>query len=488
VRSSTRIFGTAAASAALIASALTFPAAKAVAANTGPAAKLPHFTDVTTKSGISVSGLGNSASWVDYNGDGVLDLFVTDSDFPGRVYLYRGNGDGTFKDVTTKAGFGGWMLRSVSWGDVDGDGHVDLVATSYASGSRAYLFHNRGDGTFKEVGANAGFKGANIPWRVVFEDYDRDGRLDIYQANFGTNFLYHNNGDGTFTDVAVKAGVNDPGTSTDATWADFNGDGLPDLFVTDEGVDHLFKNRGGGTFADVTKRAGVSDTNQSESACWGDYDGDGRPDLYVVDIEAASNHLYHNDGAGRFTDVTATAGVGDVGDGRTCTWVDVDGDGRLDLYASDHVHDTRLYRNLGGGLFADIAPAIGIALPFDVFDASWGDFDGDGDPDVFEVGHDGNVLLRSDGHHGGFIQLLLTGTVSNSTGIGATAWTMRKGLVMLRREDGANGAYGQNGPALTFGTGGSRGPFDFTVLWPSGIVQKVAGVHPGHVVHVVESG
>ncbi len=473
---------------ALIAAVLSLRPAPVVAAASGPAAKLPHFTDVTLGAGISVSGLGNSASWVDYNGDGILDLFVTDSDFPGRVYLYRGSGDGTFKDVTTKAGFGGRMLRSVSWGDYDGDGHVDLVATSYASGSRAYLFHNLGDGTFKEVGAAAGLKGSNIPWRVVFEDYDRDGRLDIYQANWGPNFLYHNEGDGTFTDVAAKAGVDDPGTSMDATWADFNGDGRPDLFVADEGVDHLFKNRGDGTFADVTTRARVSDADASESACWGDYDGDGRPDLYVVDIEAASNHLYHNDGSGRFTDVTASAGVGDVGDGRTCGWVDVDGDGRLDLYASNHVHDTRLFRNLGGGALADVAPKVGIALPFDVFDAAWGDFDGDGDPDVFEVGHDGNVLLRNDGPPGAFIQLLLTGTVSNTTGIGATSWTIRKGKEMLRRVDGANGSYGQNSPAMTFGVGGAGGPFDFTVLWPSGIVQKVPGVLPGQIVHLVESG
>jgi enediyne biosynthesis protein E4 len=123
-----------------------------------------------------------------------------------------------------------------------------------------------------------------------------------------------------------------------------------------------------------------------------------------------------------------------------------------------------------------------------VFDAAWGDFDGDGDPDVFEVGHDGNVLLRNDGPPGAFIQLLLTGTVSNTTGIGAIAWTERKNLQLLRRVDGANGAYGQNSPAMTFGVGASKGPFDFTILWPSGIVQTVSGVLPGQVVHVVESG
>ncbi len=457
-------------------------------AATSTDAPLPHFTDVTTQSGISVSGLGNSSSWVDYDGDGILDLFVSDSNFPGRVYLYRGNGDGTFTDVTMKAGFANVMVRSVAWGDVDGDGHVDLAATTYAQGARALLYRNVGDGTFREIGAKAGLIGADIAWRVVFEDYDKDGRLDLYEANWGRNYLFHNDGDRTFTEVAVSAGVADPGMSMDATWSDFDGDGRPDLFVADQGADHLYRNRGDGTFADVTRKAGVSDQDASQSACWGDADGDGLPDLYVVDIEAASNHLYRNDGDRTFTDVTSKAGVGDVGDGRTCAWIDVDGDGRLDLYAANHIHDTRLFRNRGDGTFTDVAPKVGLALPFDVFNAAWGDADGDGDPDVFEVGHDGNVLLRNDGPPGAFVQLLLTGTVSNTTGIGATARTTLHHLVMLRREDGATGAYGQDAPALVFGVGSASGPFMFTVRWPSGTVQKVKDVMPGQVVHVVEPG
>jgi hypothetical protein len=378
------------------------------------------------------------------------------------------------------------MLRSVSWGDYDGDGWVDSAATTYAQGARPDLFRNRGDGTFEEVGAAAGLRTANLTWRAVFEDYDLDGDLDLYVANWGPNQLYRNRGDGTFSEVAAKAGVADGGSSMDATWADFDRDGLPDLFVADEGADRLYRNRGDGTFADVTKRAGVSDPDRSESACWGDYDGDGRLDLYVVDIGAPSNHLCRGDGHGSFADVTATAGVGDVGDGRTCSWVDVDGDGRLDLFAADHVHVSRLFRNRGQGRFTDVAPRLGLALPFDVFNGAWGDFDGDGDPDLFEVGHDGNVLLRNDGPPGAYVRLRLTGTVSNTTGIGATASARIGGVHMSRRVDGASGAYGQDSPVLEFGVGAAPGPFTFSVVWPSGIVQEESGVMPSQLVEVVE--
>jgi hypothetical protein len=197
--------------------------------------QLPAFTDVTAAAGIHVSGLGNASSWVDFDGDGDPDLFISNSDFPGKVWLYRNDGAGSFTDVTASAGFAGVSLRSVAWGDDDRDGRPDLAATTYRSGDRARLYRNNGDGTFTETGAQAGLLPASLPWRVGWVDVDRDGWLDLYQANFGRNYLYRNDSDGTFTEVGVAAGVADPGTSTDGAWADFDGDGWPDLFVSDEG-------------------------------------------------------------------------------------------------------------------------------------------------------------------------------------------------------------------------------------------------------------
>jgi hypothetical protein len=205
----------------------------------------------------------------------------------------------------------------------------------------------------------------------------------------------------------------------------------------------------------------------------GDQDADGSLDLYVVDIDAPGNHLYRNDGDGTFSDITQSAGVGDVGDGRTCNWVDFDADGRLDLFASNHIHDNRLYRNNGDGTFTDVASVAGIADPFDTFNAAWGDEDADGAVDLFVVGHVGNVLFHNDGPTGGFVHLNLVGTQSNSAAMGARVWLAFRGRKPSRVVEGASGAYGQDSPTLEFGVGRALGPFKLRILWPSGSVQVI---------------
>jgi hypothetical protein len=451
------------------------------------APQLPHFTDVTTSAGIEVAGLGNAVAWVDVDGDGRPDLFATNSDFNARAYLYHNNGDGTFTDVTGPSGLGGLSIRSVAWADYDNDGHPDFAATTYAFNGRTKLFHNNGDGTFTDVSVPSGMLTASTPWRVTWADYDRDGFVDLYQADFGRDLLYHNDGDGTFTEVAQQAGVTNSQSSTDGAWGDFDSDGWPDLFVADEGPDHLYRNDGDRTFTDVTLQAGVSDAASSEAACWGDPNDDLRPDLYVVDIEAAHNHLYQNDGDGTFTDVTQQSGTGDVGDGRTCDWIDPNLDGRLDLLSTDHVHSNHLFVNRGNGTFVNAAAAMGISSPADTFSAAWGDFDGDGRPDVAMVGHFDNVLYRNDGPTGGWISLDLVGTASNRSAIGATVIL---GGIPGRKPNltvtGGTGAYGQDASTVTFGVGASPGPFAVRILWPSGTTQTVTGLLPGQRVTVVE--
>ena len=431
---------------------------------------------MSAQAGVQLTGLGNASSWIDADGDGALDLFATNSDFPGRVWLYRNLGDGTFEDVTSTSGLGGVMLRSVAWGDMDDDGLPDLAGTTYDLRGRTRLYHNLG-GTFVEEGALRGMVTAGSPWRVSWADYDRDGWLDLYQADLGPDLLYRNLGDGVFEEVAASAGVSGAESSQAAAWADEDGDGWPDLYVADSGGDHLYRNRGDGTFEDVTETAGVSDPSDSVSACWGDYDADGRFDLYVVNIGAADagirNRLYRNAGDGTFTEVAQAAGVGDVGDGRSCSWLDVDQDGRLDLYASDHVHASRLYRNRGDGTFTDIAPAAGLDRPLDAFNAAWGDFDADGDLDAAIVGHIGNGLFANQGPTGAGVSLSLVGTSSNASAIGAraTLWLGRRPL--LRQVEGSGGAYGQDSLPVEFGVGSAPGPFRVQIQWPSGVRQTV---------------
>jgi enediyne biosynthesis protein E4 len=450
-----------------------------------PAAAM-HFTNVNASAGIAVTGLGNAAGWIDYDDDGDQDLIASNSSIPtDRVWLYRNDGDGTFTDVTQAAGLGSASIRSLAAGDYDDDGWPDIAATGYGINERTKLFRNQGDGTFVDVGASAGMRVGSTAWRVSWIDYDRDGWLDLFQTNGGADFLYHNLGNGTFAEVARTAGVADPAFGNTGAWADEDGDGWPDLFVANDGPDHLYHNDGDGTFTDITLQAGVSDGAESQAACWGDYDADADPDLYVVDIDASSNHLYRNDGGGLFTDVTQTAHVGDVGDGRTCGWVDPDGDGRLDLFATDHIHVNRLYRNRGDGTFSDVAAQSGISNPIDVFDGPWGDFDGDVKLDVMVVGHFDNVLYRNDTPTGSFVQLTLVGVSSNRSAIGATAVMKLGPRRQLLAVQGSSGAYGQESLPLEFGVGSAPGPFSIRITWPSGLVETVQAV-PGDAIVVTE--
>jgi hypothetical protein len=440
----------------------------------------PRFTDVTGPAGIDVQGLGNASSWVDYDVDGDLDLLASDSDFPSDVYLYRNDGDGTFTDVTGPAGLGSAQLRSMAWADFDNDGWPDLAGTTYSSGDRTKLYRNQGDGSFVEIGAQVGFEGAGVPWRVAWADVDRNGWVDLYQANLGKDFLYLSGGDGTFRQVAAAAGVSDSANSNAAAFGDIDNDGWPDLFVGNDGADRLYRNNRDGTFTDIAGPAGVSDSSQSVSACWGDLDGDGLQDLYVVNIgsfgQNVSNHLYRNAGNQRFQEVTRLAGVGDVGDGRTCNLLDVDNDGRLDIFATNHVHPNRLYRNTGHGRFTDVAAASGIASPGDTFNGAWSDDDADGDLDVMVVGHFANVLYRNDGPAGGYVHVVLVGTPSNRSAIGARAVLLGAGLPQTRTVEGSSGAYGQDSLDLEFGVGNAEGLFRLRIWWPSGATTTLPGV------------
>jgi tetratricopeptide (TPR) repeat protein len=245
-----------------------------------------------------------------------------------------------FTDVAQRAGMTGLLNgRGSGWADYDGDGFLDLVVAS--SLQPLALWHNNGDGTFTNVAEKAGLAQTPPGWCTLWADYDNDGRLDLFVGRNGwggpqANSLFHNNGDGTFTDVAQQAGVADPRRACfTAAWADYNGDGRLDLYVSNfyGAPNVLYHNNGDGTFTDVTARAGVGGHESSIGCAWGDYDGDGRPDLYVVNL-SADNTLYHNNGDGTFTDVTRRAGVAEPFISYAAMWLDYDNDGRPDLFVS----------------------------------------------------------------------------------------------------------------------------------------------------------
>lgn len=320
------------------------------------------FSDVTKKMGITGY---MSACFADYDKDGDLDLFVMNFLRPNA--LYKNNGDKTFSDVTpfSQIGDDRGDTYGITLGDYDKDGDLDFYVTSYLFYPDQF-YGNNGDGTFTNLSDKLGFK--NLEERglgVMSLDYDNDRDLDIYVANdFGDDVLYQNQGDGTFRDVAKEVGIDLPFNAMGVTAGDYDNDLDLDIYVTNGGTNVLYRNNGDGTFTDVAKEAGVEDR---PGIGWGtsflDYDNDGDLDLYVVNgslenvgkipgnpswpDRSGPNVLYRNNGDGTFTDVSEVEGVKDDGKGRGSSIGDYDNDGDLDIYVVNINRHDALYRNEG---------------------------------------------------------------------------------------------------------------------------------------------
>ena len=316
-----------------------------------------QFTDVTEASGIhfrhvnGASGekyiaetMGVGVAFLDYDNDFDLDIyFVNGADLPGYTStipptnrLYRNNGDGTFTDVTEKAGVGdtGYGIGCCI-GDYDNDGDVDLYVSNYGAN---ILYRNNGDGTFTDVTKTAGVGHIGFSVGCAFADYDNDGYLDLFVANYvqvemknrpicthkdihaycrpedykrGANVLYRNNGDGTFTDVSSQGGITQLGRCLGVAWADYNNDGHIDLFVANDALENfLYENNGDGTFTEMGMLLGVAfnehcDAESCMGVNFGDYDNDGYLDLVVTNYQAQTNTIYRNDRNGSFWDMTS---------------------------------------------------------------------------------------------------------------------------------------------------------------------------------------
>ncbi len=431
---------------------------------------------------------GCGVAFYDYDNDGWLDIFLVNgtrlegfqAGSEPTSHLFRNNRDGTFTDVTAKAGVAhsGWG-QGCCIGDYDNDGWDDLFVTYFG---KNVLYHNNGDGTFTDVSQKAGVAGNGKRWNTgcAFVDYDRDGRLDLFVANYidmdlatapvpesgpclyksvmvacgppglqgGKNILYHNNGDGTFTDVSESAGI----LGANGTYglgvltADFDNDGWPDIYVADDSTaSALYHNKKNGKFEDIAIEAGCAlspdgkpQAGMGVSAA--DYDMDGNLDIVKTNFAGDTPSLYHNLGGGNFEDATFTAGLGAHTQflGWGCGFFDMDNDGWPDiLICNGHVYPEveqlkteagyaqrkLVYQNLRNGHFADISFQLGpgISEPSPSRGAAFGDFDNDGDIDVVvNTVNDYPQLLRCDsklGHN--WIKVRTIGTKSNRSGIGA---------------------------------------------------------------------
>ncbi len=510
-----------------------------------------RFDDVSRAAGISfrheraaskeklyVETMGAGVGWIDYDQDGFLDAFFVNSGAtphfkpptPPQGALYRNNGDGTFTDVTVKAGLAvgpGLFLFGVAAGDYDNDGYPDLYVSGYR---RSLLYHNTGKGGFKDVTDKAGV--ANLgAWGTAagWFDYDRDGKLDLLVTNYvqydmehnvvcgdptpklraychpdsfpGTSpKLYRNNGDGTFADVTEQAKlVNPDGKSLAVALVDLNDDGWTDVFIAnDTQRNFIYFNKQDGTFEDASysSGAGFSEDGKTEagmSAAAADVDGDGDIDLYVSHLDSELNRFYRNEGGGLFTDATITSGLGTtniLNSSFGAHFFDADNDGNRDLLvvnghildniaiyhaAVTHAEVKRLYRNLGAGRFADVtatqpeafrAPRVGRGLAV-------GDYDNDGFPDalVNNNGESGQLFRNSGARSGNWLGIRLVGVKSIRDGTGAKLKVRAGPLLSYDQAKGGLSYCSAQDPRILFGLGPQTKVDVLEVLWPSGEQQ-----------------
>ncbi|MBM3761881.1 MAG: CRTAC1 family protein [Acidobacteria bacterium] len=504
-----------------------------------------------------VETTGCGVAFYDYDHDGWLDLFFVNgsrfqANFTGGLpsnRLYKNNRDGTFTDVTRKAGLlhHGWG-QGVCVGDYDNDGLDDLFVSYWGENK---LYKNRGDGTFEDVSRKAGITtaGGRIPrWNTgcAFVDYNRDGLLDLFVANYidfdlktvpvpenGTckykglqvacgppglpgakNILFRNNGDGTFSDVSKAAGIlNTPGTyGLGVLVADFDNDGWPDIYVANDSTSSaLYKNNHDGTFSEIGIQAGVAYSADGKSQAGmgvdaADFDGDGWLDIVKTNFAGDTSSLYRNLGENHFEDQTFQAGLGR--NTRFLGWgaafLDFDNDGWPDiLLANGHVYpevgntDTEagykqrkvLYRNLGKSRFADVSPQTGPGILEQVSarGLAVGDFDNDGDLDVaVNCVNDVPQLLRCDNTTGRrWLQVKLIGTVSNRSAIGARVICRHGGRNQMAEVRSGGSYLSQSDLRLHFGLDQAE-TADLQIRWPNGKEQQLNGVKANQILRIVE--
>lgn len=520
-----------------------------------------QFTNVTTAAGIRFrhfkgndgisinrEEFGPGVCVADFDGDGWPDIyFVNGRDLYGHGIsvtnaLYRNNHDGTFSDVTEKAGVPGtgYGLGCV-WGDFDNDGFPDLLVTQYG---KNVLYHNTGNGTFTDVTDKAGVGGLEsgaFHSGATFLDYDRDGWLDLYVGSYvdlgnkrycklggvlsscapseyrgSPDALYHNNHDGTFTNATRAAGIYQPnGKNLSVQAADYDNDGWPDLFVANDGLNaYLYHNEHNGTFKEVGLTTGMAVTARGSvmaAMCisLGDYDNDGQLDLYISDFQRSSDHLWHNDGKGFFDEVSDEAGITrptrDVlsfGGG----FIDYDNDGWLDIFiANGHVYPeveqatpgthyrqiNSLFHNEGNGRFVEVGKSSGTGFesPYVGRGVAFADLDNDGFVDVV-IANNGDaplVLHNSGGSGNQFLNLKLVGKKTNRDAMGARIRVV-SGMASQIREIAGGGSYlSQSELRANFGLGKAKRAELVEITWPGGQRQTFRDVEAGKF-YLVEEG
>ena len=481
--------------------------------------------------------MGAGGLFFDYNNDGHLDIYLVNSgtlDPTSELHrssndmnvLYRNKGDGTFVDATVEAGLQqnhGYGMGCLA-ADYDNDGDADLYLTNFG---RNQLYRNNGNGTFTDVTSHVGVGDGNWSVSASFGDFDLDGYLDLYVANYldyqletahacflggvhiycgpheypgARDTLYRNNGDGTFTDVTTRAMLHNTGKGLGVLFTDYNNDGYPDIFVANDAVpDFLYQNNKDGTFTDIATTAGVAYNSEGRATASmgiaaGDYDNDGVQDLFVTNFSLEINSLFRNDNDGFYTMTTFEAGLADPSFSKLgfgTQFIDTDNDGTLELFvANGHVWDNvseitpslsyrqqcQIFGSTGTGQFTDLSETAGAFFKRSIVarGVAVGDYNNDGATDILVTCcGEPPILLRNDSQTQNYVKIRLVGTDSNRDGIGAKVW-VRTDETILFREVTCGGSYASGSEyTLLFGIGAQKTIQSIEVKWQSGYSQTL---------------
>lgn len=485
-----------------------------------------RFRDIGAQGGINRLNESGGTILDDFDNDGLFDILFTSWDASVPVVLYRNMGDGTFKDITEKAGLSGQLggLGCVQ-GDFDNDGNMDIFLPRGAwvpFSIRPSLMRNNGNGTFTDVTEKAGLSEALNSDTAQWADFDNDGFLDLLIACEQQPIrLYRNNRNGTFTDVAANAGLASyRGVWKGCAWLDFDNDGFPDLFLNDlNGTAKLFHNNGNGTFADVTTAMGI-DGPRIGLSCWAfDYDNDGFIDIFATSFDRSvedvvkgllgephsrqSNRLYRNVGGKKFVDVTKEAGLDLCFSSMGTNFGDFDNDGYLDFYLGTGDHDlatlvpNRLFKNVGGKRFADITGTSGTGNLQKGHGVGCGDWDRNGSVDiVIQMGGalpgDGyhNILFQNPGQGNNWLSIKLVGKKTNRRAIGARIKVVTAGAnpLTVQRHVSSGSSFGGNPLEQHIGVGKATHVDRLEIYWPtSGTTQLLRNIPVNQTIEVTES-
>lgn len=474
--------------------------------------EFPRFKNIAPGMKLSTFSLCGGAIVDDFNNDGKLDVVSSTWNSKGQLRLFQNRGDGTFAGKTGSSGlhglYGGLNLVST---DYNNDGHLDILVLRGAwMGPNGRfpnsLLRNNGDGTFTDVTFKAGLALPMFPSQTAaWADYDNDGFLDLYIGNeFTQNMqapsqLFHNNRDGTFTDVTRRAGVSNLGFAKGVTWGDFDGDRFMDLYISNyNGPNRLYRNNGDHTFTDVAKKLGVAGPNLSFPTWFWDYDNDGVLDLFVASYggrigdlvahylgeptEHETTRLYRGDGRGGFKDVAVEIGLGAPMLPMGANFGDLDNDGYLDFYLGtgdpefESLMPNLMFLNRGGKKFVDVTMAGGFAHLQKGHAVSFADLDNDGDADVFEQmggAYHGDeyrdLLFENPGFGNHWISIKLVGQSSNRAAIGARIHvrvTENGKSRSIFRHVNSGGSFGCNPLRQTIGLGKAERIDVLEIYWP----------------------